>query len=375
MARMDFLSFILAGTQLLLIPYFGWGIHILRRRFRFQEELPTPLEAATLLGAWAYCALQVYVLRAWLSHESLAFLFGMLGLVISFAALYGHVLISLLSKAVVDVVAPGPSPGDGPRLGPAEALERQHDYASALQEYLVIARIYPHEPVVLARIAENYARTGQAGEAPDWFARALRLCKTPAQALPIVNRWCDVAEQTPGNAEGGRTALQQFLARFPESSEAALVKERLARTGAATAPDEHAADLEALAEAAALEAASGESPPAPSARIDIEAIEAAAPEARRPAKPKRARTKSSPAAGAPQLIPLDTPAESEPLPVEAPPESGEAEAFTLESMDTPPAPETIEDEPPDATSEPKGGDPGLELEAMDPEEETDGKRG
>lgn len=221
-----------ALTQLLLLPYFGWGIYNLRRRYRFHDDVSPTVEASTLVCVTIYLYVQIAVLEFWMEQALVYLIFSVLGLFVSAAALYGHMAISLLGWVIVDFMLPYPSVNaDHPRMGPQEALERQKDYQGALEGYLVLARIYPRNIEVSLRIAGCLLWLDRAEEAPGWLERALKNCANAGEALPIVNRLCEVYERVLKTPAKARETLEDFLGRYPEAAEASEVREHLAHVG------------------------------------------------------------------------------------------------------------------------------------------------
>lgn len=224
---------------ILLLPYFGWGIYALRLRYQYHEELSLVTEAVTLLGLMAFYYLEFLLLREALEGNRVQFMVAVLGLITSGAALYGHMAISFTSRLIVEAVVPGPDTRDDrPRLGPAEALERQKDYEGALQEYYVIARTYPKDATVHLRIAHLQVQLGRPEEALPWLDRADKWASSEAQALAVANRRAEVLERQLGRLEGARAALQAFVERYPASREAEALRARIEGIGkAAPGPD------------------------------------------------------------------------------------------------------------------------------------------
>ena len=145
-------------------------------------------------------------------------------------ALYGHMVISLTSRIIVDIVVPGDDPApDQPRLGPAEYLEHCHDYESALGEYLVIGRIYPRNPVIHVRIADNLLRLSRPEEAVTWLKRALEYLDSADKSLPVTTRLCEVYGRHLHAPDEARGVLDQYLEQYPDAPETALVREHLAQ--------------------------------------------------------------------------------------------------------------------------------------------------
>ncbi|MCC6144614.1 MAG: hypothetical protein IT368_12475, partial [Candidatus Hydrogenedentes bacterium] len=283
-----------------------------------------------------FCAIEIAMLRVWLAPESLGFLFGLLGVMVSVAALYGHIAISFLSRLIVNAVAPlEEGLSDHPRLGPAEALERQGDYDGALQEYLVLARIYPQSAIVHLRAAQNLVRLGRTIEAVPCFERTLHLTRAPEDALPVLYQLCELYEgdlRVPASAHRART---EFLDRFPESREADLVRERQGQASGLPIP-EVAPVLEALEAEPLQDAVREEVGTAFESALTLEPLETTREGAVEPADESDAEV---PEAGEPRqqwgIESLDT-AASAPELIEDHPEP--TSSLSLDPMDEPPAP-------------------------------------
>jgi len=236
----------------LLVPYFGWGIYALRLKYRFHEELSLGIEACTLLGLAVFYAVEIALLRETLAGNLPFYAFALLGLFASGAALYGHMAISFLSRIVVEILVPGHDAApDRPRLGPAEALESQHDYDGALQEYLVVARIFPKDALVAMRVGGALMALERPQEAAGWYSRALQCADTEERAVGAVNRLIEVHGRRLGAAQEARTAVAELVKRWPGCKEAKALEEAVEQL--ATGGDRHVdAGLVAL-EAAPLE--------------------------------------------------------------------------------------------------------------------------
>jgi tetratricopeptide (TPR) repeat protein len=217
-------------SGLVLIPYLGWGIYTLRLRFRFHEEIAPRTEAITLVLVALFYALETFLLHGYLARLHAYFFFALLGLIVSGAALYGPMAVSLMSHLLVDAIIPAErSTTHEPRYGPAEALERAADYDAALREYLVIARIFPREPAALIRIGELQAKLNRPEEAAHWFERALVHLDSAEQSLQVTNRVCEIYGRILGRPEEAARVLEAYLDRFPEAAYARSVRERIAR--------------------------------------------------------------------------------------------------------------------------------------------------
>ena len=213
-----------------LVPYFAWGLYTLRRHYAYREELPPYLEALTLLAVAMFYALESFLLRSSMSSTPAYNFFAILGLVVSGAALYGPMAISLVSQVLVDLILPGErSKTMEPRYEPAEALEREQDFEGALREYLVIARVFPREPNTFLRIAEVHLRLDQAEDAAAWFERALKLLDSAERSLQITNRACEIYQRTLGRPDEVGRLLEAYLAQYPDAEFSGSVRDRLAR--------------------------------------------------------------------------------------------------------------------------------------------------
>lgn len=223
---METLSIII--TIGLLIPYVGWGIYTLSQRFHYHEEAGTVIEAATLLGVLLFLVIQVALLRTWLVNSPLLYVFTILGLMVSVAALYGHTAVSFTSRLIVETVSAGDDTRpDSPRLGPVEALERQRDFEGALQECYIIARIYPRDPSVHLHTAENLLHLDRPQEAAEALERALRYVEAPEKNLLLLNRLCEVLIKHLEEPERAAELLERFLARHPDTAYAEDLRNRV----------------------------------------------------------------------------------------------------------------------------------------------------
>jgi len=271
----------------------GWGIYNLRRRFRFHDETHPLIETATLVLVFAYLAVEIRVLETWFERAPGYVIFAVLGLVVSAAALYGHMAVSLLSWLIVDFMMPGHQGNpEHPRMGPEEALEREKDYAGALDGYLVLARIYPRNTEIPMRIVSNLLRLDRAREAPSWLERALACCADDDAAAGIVTRLCEVYEHHLDDPGRARAALDAFLEGNPRVKDRDALRERLDRIGAQGARVERRVTLMPLAEAPLEEPPPEKSVEKPRgrARLDI------APLAQCPLAPEDDQSQDAPTA-------------------------------------------------------------------------------
>ncbi len=214
----------------LLVPFFGWAIYLLRRRFQYYEENSLALEVITAGALGIFLWIEVTVLRDALDGQILLYLAAILGLSVSTFALYAHVLISLASRIVVDMVSPrGETAAYQPRFGPVDALEREEDYEGALQEYLVLARIYPRNFEVLSRTGRVQEILDQPEEAVIWYLRARKRATRAEEALMAVNHLCTLYDGKLGQPELADHQLALFLQDYPDSPDREIVVERLER--------------------------------------------------------------------------------------------------------------------------------------------------
>jgi len=243
-------NFTLVLLVALLVPYFAWGIYALQLRYLRHYDWPMHIEAASLGGLILFYALAMPVLRLYLSETPAAMMFAMLGLLASGFALYGHMAISLTAKLVVDSVTHSGEVGaTSPRLGPAEALERQRDYDGAYNEYLVLARMYPHDVQVKVRLADVTTKLGRKEEAVEWFERVLKKCDSRETCSLAATRLAEIAERDLNDVARARRALQQYVTAFPSAPDREAIETRMASLGVVV-EKKAVAELERLHEVA-----------------------------------------------------------------------------------------------------------------------------
>jgi len=355
---MDILAFVL--VQLLLVPYVGWGCYLLVQRYRYHEEPPLIVEAVTIPLVLGFLMLEIFFLRAWLQASLVNYIFALLGLLVSFAALYGPVTISLISRLVVDFYVPEYNQSAAtPRWGPVEALEEQGDFEDALQECYVIARIFPRDPNVHLHIADNHLRLQQPEEAAQSLQRALRHVNAPEENLYVLNQLCEVYQGRLNRPEAARQALAEYVQRFPTSEDVGSVQERIQALEEVAAPMPEWEDS-AVREAPAhvLEGVREVGPPLgsfPLTETPEEPSETPAP------APDTVASESTLPASPPQPSGLSSLEESplEALEPEAP--TSQRQSFQLEAMDTPLPEQEEEDWPP----KPSSGGARLKLESKE----------
>lgn len=214
----------------LMIPFLAWGIYTLRVRFQYHEEFAPRVEAITLTFIVAFLIIEFALLRTWLVNSPILYLFSVMGLVVSSAALYGAMLVSLASHLLVDLVSQAvPGDSDTPHYGPAETLEHTGDHEGALQEYLVIARIYPKEASAILRVANSLVKLSRYSEATEYFEKALSLMSDEERALRISNRLSDIYHRQLNCSDDAVRVLENYLVSYPDSPRLEAVQKRLAR--------------------------------------------------------------------------------------------------------------------------------------------------
>lgn len=202
----------------LFIPFMAWGIYLLRLKIVLHEEIPPLVEGATLGALFLFYILEFFLMGSWAHETAILQLFTSLGLAVAGAALYGPMLVSLTAHVLVDTVLPvdkvDPSK---PRLGPAEALERQGDHQGALHEYLVLVRIYPKNVSVTLRVAEAYMNLDRPPDAVTWFERALQFLSAEEASLQITNRLAQLYANQLDSPQDAARILQAHLEKFPDT--------------------------------------------------------------------------------------------------------------------------------------------------------------
>ncbi len=201
---------------LAIVVFLAGGVWTLHMRFQRKHELPLRVQSAILAAVMVFYFILTPILRLMLLDNVVYFIFSLLGLLVAGLALYGHVLVSVVSRLLVELLIPdNPATADIPRLGPAEALERQGDLEGALSEYYVLARIYPDNPMLSLRAAKILMRLNRDAEAVTWLERAIKHTHKPEDNLAIVRRLCDTLESLD-EPERANEMLRRFVARFAE---------------------------------------------------------------------------------------------------------------------------------------------------------------
>ncbi len=258
-------------TSILLLGFFGWGVYTLNRRLRYRDEFSLTTELITLSAVLIFYVLEIDQLRDILRGSLLLQMFGAVTLFVSGIALYGHMIISFGTRLLVETVSQGEDfAPDQPRFGPAETLERQHDYAGALQQYLVLARIFPSHAAVSLRVAQCHIRLEHPTDSVPWFQRALRFSQDQQERVLVLNQFCEALEAKLDDRQTARHVILAHLEQYPNCPSAASLHRRVERLSAEkeTLPDR--LELTRLDEAP-LEVASDEGGAAPH-RLIHEAI-------------------------------------------------------------------------------------------------------
>lgn len=215
-------------SVILLIPFLGWGIYTLHVRFNRKEELNPVVEGVTLVGVILFLALEMALLRASLGHLAGVQVAAALGLFLAAGALYGHIVLSLLSYAFVGIFMPsGRNTPQTPKYGAAEALEQQGDYEGAVAEYEAVARAFPKDPKAALRIGDNLARLGRPEEAAPWFEQAFEHINSPEKCVSVAFRLFEIYARQLDRPDLARRLLERYLERFPESKHADAVQRKL----------------------------------------------------------------------------------------------------------------------------------------------------
>jgi len=222
---------IASGISIILfIAYLGWGIVLLHLKFNKHEELNPVVEAATLGAIILFYSFELALFNVVFQQNRLMMALAVIGLVLSGLALYGPVVMSLASHAVVGMLMPsGDRPTATPHFGAAERYEEIEDYENALNEYMTVAKMFPNNPTAALRVGNNLARMGRYDEAVEWFERGMLGVNEPEDCLVTVNRVVEIATRHLDDKEAAERALVFFMERFPDSQYADTAARRLKR--------------------------------------------------------------------------------------------------------------------------------------------------
>lgn len=207
-----------AAASIDLLILFGIGVYFLFKRFQRREEI-APLQEAAVLGlAMVLATLEIRFLREALERLPVYYVFSAIGVLISVSALYGHLVVSLLSRFLVEWVTTGTSDGlDRPLFGAAEACMRRGDYEGAVREYLVLARLHPRDPAVFMRLGEALSLTHDCRRAVPAFVRCAMLETNGDRAIHALRRALDhLASDSAQQRMQLLNALSRTWERFAE---------------------------------------------------------------------------------------------------------------------------------------------------------------
>lgn len=219
---------IVAG--LLFIPYLVWGVYLLRQQLDDHIEIRPAVKVLTLVGVIFFFALQYMLLKVWLGPTPWKLILAVLGLLISAVALYGHLLISLGSYLLTDLILPsGGLDMREPRYGGAEARERVGDFEGALREYLTIARMFPKDPVSVLRAGDNLVKLDRPEEAVKCFERGLALLHSAEKSLPVVNRVVELYMRELHRPDKAIEVLDAFVEKYPDFERVESIRLRIAQ--------------------------------------------------------------------------------------------------------------------------------------------------
>ena len=214
----------------LLVPFFGWGVYTVYLRFHKRAESTLIGDGVTTLVLIVYIAFQVHYLGAWGRAYPLEYIFSILGLLVSSAALYGHVVLALVNHVFMDIISPqGGGDDTEPRWGAAEARERIGDYEGALAEYFKLTKKHPHHVLLHVRIAETLSALGRHAQAVPYFRMALDRADSPQRQLAIINRLCDLHTGPLNEPEKAGGCLNEFIEKNPRGPQSEAARRRLER--------------------------------------------------------------------------------------------------------------------------------------------------
>ncbi len=213
-----------------MVPFFAWGVYTLRERYVLHGEIPRRVELATLGGVLAFYMVQLLLIRQWIGGVEILYIFTLLSLLVASTALYGPMLVSVASQALVNLVHPPMEDhSHTPHFGPAEALEEVGDIDGALREYMVLARIFPKHAETALRTGHAFAELDRHDEAVEALKRGLAMLEEPGRALMITNRLSDIYLRQLDRREDARRVLAAYLRRFPETNHVKSVQNKLDR--------------------------------------------------------------------------------------------------------------------------------------------------
>ena len=234
MGRVEFAS----GLSIVLfIAYLGWGIYLLHIRINKHHDLNPIGEVATLGGLILFFTFEMALFQIWLRGEALWMAAAILGLAVSGIALYGPMMMSLASHALVGSIMPsGHAPIATPHHGIAEKYEEGENYDGALREYLAVAQQFPNDTLTALRVAQTLVRLERYEESIGWFERGILGIDDAEQCLVSVSRIADIAVKKIGDRDAAERVLLYFIERFPEEECTEMARRRLERVRKGEAP-------------------------------------------------------------------------------------------------------------------------------------------
>lgn len=211
---------------LLLSLLFFWGLFLLYQKWIKKYDYPLWLDLLSLIIMFVILGIELIQLKEWLRDYVLLYILSSLGLFVAATALYAQSFISLITTIFLSLIQPGEESAPNiPRFGPAEILEREKDFIGALNEYFVLARIYPHHSSVHLRIANVYLKMNHPQEAMTWLKKSLQYLKKEEDIYLIIVRYCDIAQEI-GDMDSASDMLDFYLTQYPESIHAKSIAER-----------------------------------------------------------------------------------------------------------------------------------------------------
>ncbi len=209
-------------------PYLGWGIYVLRLRYRRHEELPPAVEVGTLAAVIIFYIVELALLKSVAVRMPVYGITAMLGLLVSGIALYGPMVASLISQLAADTLLPQQNVNTGqPCYLAAEDMEKCGDYQGAAREYIALTRLFPDLPAPKIRVAENYMKMAQPERAVDWFEKGVEQIDSPEKNILVVNRLADIYLRDLDRPDEAIRVLESFLERFPAAGYAESVRRRI----------------------------------------------------------------------------------------------------------------------------------------------------
>jgi tetratricopeptide (TPR) repeat protein len=220
-----------------MVPFLLWGVHTLRERFLRHHDLPLRVEVYSLLGVFAFLTVQLSLIRVWMGEIGAFYAFTALALAAASTALYGPMLVSVISQEIVNLMhPPHDQRNDLPNYGLAEGLESRGDLDGALREYMVMARIFPKDGETAFRVGHVLCEMQRYEEAAASFERGLHQAGDTERSLLATNRLSDLYRERLARPGDAANTLQAYLDRFGDSPRAEMVARKLERLQRATPP-------------------------------------------------------------------------------------------------------------------------------------------